>query len=239
MQRRKIKQANANSTGKHTSAVAIFGSIVIVAGIMLLSYNYILSKKVIAYDYMANVFYSNVQEKEGEIPNQTQSHEQSQNSNEESNSNENPTEENKSSISSNSNSAFQYIGYLEIPKINLKKGFVDKDSKDNDVERNLYIATNSSYPDVDKGNFIIAAHSGTGWKAFFNNLYKLSKNDQVIVTYNNKRYTYNIVNIYKQNKTGKIAIYRNYDKTTLTLVTCTNNDDKTQTIYVAELVSVS
>lgn len=236
MQRKKIKQVNENTTGNHTSAVAIFGSIVILAGIILLSYNYILSKKVMAYDYMANVFYSNAQEQEGEIPNQNQG--QTQNSNEESNSNENSTEEN-SSVSSNNNSAFQYIGYLEIPKINLKKGFVDKNSKDNDVERNLYIATNSSYPDVDKGNFIIAAHSGTGWKAFFNNLYKLSKNDQAIVTYNNKKYTYNIVNIYKQNKTGKIAIYRNYDKTTLTLVTCTNNDDKTQTIYVAELVSVS
>ena len=35
-----------------------------------------------------------------------------------------------------------------------------------------------------------------------------------------------------------IAIYRNYKKTTLTLVTCTNNDSNSQTIYIAELQSV-
>ena len=52
------------------------------------------------------------------------------------------------------------------------------------------------------------------------------------------KYVYKITNIYKQPKTGKLAIYRDYDKTTLTLITCTNNDSRTQTIYVAELVSV-
>ena len=46
------------------------------------------------------------------------------------------------------------------------------------------------------------------------------------------------MNIYKHPKTGTIAIYRNYDKTTLTLVTCTNNDSTTQTIYIAELQEV-
>ena len=32
-------------------------------------------------------------------------------------------------------------------------------------------------------------------------------------------------------------IYRNYEKTTLTLITCTNNDSTTQTIYIAELIN--
>ena len=59
-----------------------------------------------------------------------------------------------------------------------------------------------------------------------------------LINYKGKVYTYNIVNIYKQDKIGKIGIYRNYEKTTLTLVTCTNNDSKTQTIYISELVSV-
>ena len=94
-------------------------------------------------------------------------------------------------------------------------------------------------PDVDKGNLIIAGHSGTGWKAFFNDLYQLVEGDQAIVTYQNKRYTYQITNIYKEKKTGTIAIKRDYNKTSLTLVTCTNNDDTTQTVYIAELVSVS
>ena len=55
----------------------------------------------------------------------------------------------------------------------------------------------------------------------------------------NKKYAYKIVNIYKQDKVGTIAIYRNYDKTTLTLVTCTNYESTTQTIYIAELQEIT
>ena len=126
---------------------------------------------------------------------------------------------------------------IAIPKINLTKGFLDNRSSENDVEKNILVVEGSNYPDVDKGNFILAGHSGTGWKAFFNDLYKLSAGDTAKITYKDKTYTYQITNIYKQPKTGKLAIYRNYDKTTLTLITCTNNDSTTQTIYIAELIN--
>ena len=66
---------------------------------------------------------------------------------------------------------------------------------------------------------------------------KLKTGDIAEVTYRSKKYTYKFVSIYKQNKTGKIAIYRNYEKTTLTLITCTNYDSKTQTVYIAELIN--
>lgn len=196
--------------------IAVIGSIITMVGGFFLSYNYIQSKKVMAYDYMANVFYS--QNDNQEIVEQDgQEKEQAQ------------VQENTTTFTDD------YIGYLTIPKINLNKGFVDKRSAENDVEKNILVVEGSSYPDTDKGNLIIAGHSGTGWKAFFNDLYKLTAGDVAEVTYKNKKYVYKIVNIYKQPKIGKIAIYRNYDKTTLTLVTCTNNDDETQTIYIAEL----
>ena len=104
--------------------------------------------------------------------------------------------------------------------------------------KNILVVEGSSYPTKEKGNLILAGHSGTGWKAFFNDLYKLNKGDKAIVTYKGKTYTYKITNIYTQPKVGKIAIYRNYDKTTLTLITCTNHDSTTQTIYIAELESI-
>ena len=109
---------------------------------------------------------------------------------------------------------------------------------DNDVDKNILVVKGSDYPDVKNGNFIIAGHSGTGWNSFFNDLYKLSKNDTINVTYKNKTYIYKIVKIYKENKTGTIAVYRDYKKTTLTLVTCTNHDKKTQTVYIAELQEI-
>jgi len=204
------------------SVVAIIGAILTLTGGFFISYNYIQSKKVIAYDYMANIFYEGNKENNEDIANQiTES-----------------TEGEQEAETESDTYTDDYIGYLIIPKINLQKGFVDRRSTENDVEKNIMIVEGSNYPDVERGNFIIAGHSGTGWKAFFNDLYQLTTGDVAYVTYKGKRYTYTITNIYTQQKTGKIAIYRNYDKTTLTLVTCTNNDDTTQTVYIAELQSV-
>ena len=58
----------------------------------------------------------------------------------------------------------EYIGYLNIPKINLNKGFLSQKAPDNNVEQNITVIEGSTYPNVDKGNLIIAGHSGTGWK---------------------------------------------------------------------------
>ena len=67
---------------------------------------------------------------------------------------------------------------------------------------------------------------------------KLNIGDYAYVNYKNHKYTYKIVNIYEQEKTGKIAIYRNLNKNTLTLVTCTKDSRTKQTIYILELESV-
>ena len=212
-----VKKHNNKKQEKRISPemIAIIGSITILIGGFFLSYNYIQSKKVMAFDYISNIFYNQNQEiivSDGEQ--------------------EVEEEEDLGEVTNN------YIGYLSIPKINLKKGFLDKRSPDNDVEKNILVVEGSSYPTKEKGNLILAGHSGTGWKAFFNDLYKLNKGDKAIVTYKGKTYTYKITNIYTQPKVGKIAIYRNYDKTTLTLITCTNHDSTTQTIYIAELESI-
>lgn len=129
-----------------------------------------------------------------------------------------------------------YIGILEIPKINLKRGFVDKNSKENNVEKNIAILSASSMPNVKRGNFILAGHSGSGYLAFFNDLYKLKKDDEIFVYYHNIKYTYQIVSIYNEQKTGSINIYRDPKKTVLTLITCTNNNDKEQTVYIANQI---
>ena len=78
--------------------------------------------------------------------------------------------------------------------------------------------------------------TSSGYNAYFNDLYKLKIDDTATVLYKGYVYTYQIKKIYKQKKTGVIGIDRDFNKTTLTLVTCTNNDNKSQTIYIAELV---
>jgi len=202
--------------------VAAISALLIMIGGYFISFNYVQSKKVYAYDYVSTEFFAEKdeegtpvvikKEKEEEKPEYIQEYDD---------------------VITN-----EYIGYLIIPKINLTKGFLDRRSSENDVEKNIYIVDGSTYPDVEKGNFIIAAHSGPGWQAFFNDLYQLTTGDQIYVTYKGKKYTYQLTNIYKQEKTGKIAIYRNYEKSTLTLITCTNHDLTSQTVYISELINV-
>ncbi len=131
----------------------------------------------------------------------------------------------------------RYVGVLEIPKISLKRGFYNTDSKYNNIEQNVSMITGSSMPDVPNGNLMLMAHSGDAYISFFAYLYRLKIGDTAYITYQGKRYKYQIVNIYTVPKTGKVAVYRDYNKTTLTLITCTKNDDTTQTVYIAELVS--
>ncbi len=219
---------NNKRTSPHVTATV--GALITLVGGFFLSYNYIEAKKIVAYDYMANVFYNGNEI----VPKEEKDKKEEKNEiNEEELTREEIKEEELPEEISN-----EYIGYLNIPKINLMKGFLDIRSPENDVEKNILVVEGSNYPTTDKGNLILAGHSGTGWKAFFNDLYKLEINDTAYVTYKNKKYVYRIVNIYTQPKVGKIAIYRNYDKTTLTLITCTNTSSTTQTIYIAELINI-
>ena len=130
----------------------------------------------------------------------------------------------------------RYAGVLEIPKIGLKRGFYNTDSQYNSIQYNVSTIQGSTMPDVVNGNLMLMAHSGDAYISFFAYLYRLNIGDYAYVTYRGQRYRYQIVNIYTAPKTGKVAIYRNYNRTTLTLITCTRNDDTTQTIYIAELV---
>lgn len=129
---------------------------------------------------------------------------------------------------------YSYIGELSIPKIKLKRGFVSKESRYNNIEYNVTIANESDYPDVPMGNFILMAHSGNAYISFFDKLYKLEVGDEASVSYNANTYNYRLTNIYNQAKTGTVAIYRDLAKKTLTLITCTHNDDYNQTIYIFE-----
>ena len=132
----------------------------------------------------------------------------------------------------------EYLGIIDINKINLYKGFYNKDSNLNNVKFNLYVLPESNYPDVDGGNLIIAGHSGNYNNSYFANLYMLETNDDIIIRYNNKKYIYRINKIYNEEKTGRVRILRNKNNTTLTLITCTKDDNYHQTIYIAYLINV-
>ena len=130
----------------------------------------------------------------------------------------------------------KYFGVLEIPRIGLKRGFYNLDSKYNNIEYNVTMVKGSQMPDVDRGNLILMAHSGDAYISYFAYLYYLKVGNSAYVTYNGKKYNYKLVNIYDVEKNGTVKIVRSYDKTTLTLITCTKNSDTSQTVYIFELV---
>lgn len=198
----------------------IISFILAVAGIILLSFDYVKLKINHTFETVNLELYGN------NIPKEI-----NKNTEEETQINQ-TTQANQPIV----NNKQEYFGYIQIPKINLNQGLVPLSSKYNNVDMNIQTISPSDYPDVKNGNLILAAHSGTSSISYFKHLYQLNKDDKVNILYNNKKYVYNIVNIYTVPKTGEVAIYRDEYKTTLTLITCTRNDDTTQTVYIAELV---
>lgn len=131
----------------------------------------------------------------------------------------------------------KYLGVLEIPKIGLKRGFYNVGSKYNNIKYNVTMVEGSTLPDVPNGNLILMAHSGDAYISYFAYLYRLNVGDMVYVTYAGVKYNFQIVNIYEVEKNGAVVIRRDYNKTSLTMITCTKNNDATQTVYISELIS--
>lgn len=132
---------------------------------------------------------------------------------------------------------YNYIGVLEIPKINIKRGFLNIKDKGNNVNKNLQVIKGSDMPNVKNGNLIIAAHSGNSYISYFKNLHKLSNDDVAYVYFNNIKYTYKVAGKYDAEKNGKVTIHRDNKKNTLTLITCSQTDKTKQIVYILELES--
>ena len=129
---------------------------------------------------------------------------------------------------------YDYIAVLKIPKINLEKGLVEKSSKYNNINYGVQILKESDSPDVINGNVILAAHSGTANISYFRNLDRLELGDDAIIYYQGNTYNYKVVKKYDADKTGKINIKRDRNTSTLTLITCRHNTDK-QIVIILEL----
>lgn len=133
--------------------------------------------------------------------------------------------------------SYNYIAVLEIPKINLKRGLVDPTSKYNNVNYNIQIIESSTMPNIENGNLILASHNGASYVSFFDKLSKLDINDKVYVYYNGIKYEYLISKYYETNKDGMVEIYRNQNKSTITLISCKKNTKDKQLVYIGYLNS--
>lgn len=127
-----------------------------------------------------------------------------------------------------------YKAILEIPKINLKKGMVESTKNFSSINYAISIDKSSNYPN-EEGNFILYAHSGNSKIAYFRNLNKLNVNDEVFVYYEGVKYSYQIINKYEIEKTGKMEVIRDSNRKLITMVTCISNTNK-QVVLIGEQI---
>ena len=205
-----------------TSTVLLFALIIFLLGIYLISYNYLVGKKEKIYSSMNLLLFEDEKPKDLNVEGESSVDESIIPEDEETNVSEKVS--------------YNYVGTIEISKIKLKRGFLDISSPYNNVDRNVTVIQQSSFPNVEHGNLILAAHSGNCSICYFDKLYKLSIGDKALVYYKNYKYSYKIVDIYNVPKTGEVEIKRDPGKTVLTLITCTHNSDTEQTVYIFELV---
>ena len=124
---------------------------------------------------------------------------------------------------------------IEIPKIKLKGNIYNKNSKLNNIDKNIIIMKESNMPNEESGIIIIGAHSGYGKYAYFNNLNKLDIGDEVIINYLNKKYYYKVIEYHLDSKDGSISINNINKKNKLFLFTCNPNDKNNYLVYNLEL----
>ena len=129
------------------------------------------------------------------------------------------------------------VGTLIIDKIKLKESLYNINSPKNNVNEHVTILKESIMPDQNNSIIFIAAHSGIGKIAFFEELDKLQKNDIIILIYKDKTLKYKVKNIYEQQKNGYIDI--NKEKLNqLILTTCSpKKKDKQLIVNCTEIES--
>lgn len=132
----------------------------------------------------------------------------------------------------------EYTAMLEIPKISLKRGIVNSTKNFNSINYAISADSNSNYPN-ENGNFILYAHSGNSKIAFFHNLNKLEKNDDIYVYYDGVKYHYTVIHKYNIQKAGKAKVIDSKNNKYITLITCNQKKKDQQTILVGKIKNIT
>ena len=217
----------------------IIGVIISIVGIVIIGSDYYLSLKHEVFDDMNKAYYEQnvvISDEPEEINNGNY---------EEINDDEDTIIDNQEqpviepdNKNNNNQNVENYIAYIMIPKIELNRGIYNITSILNNVNKNIYVHPASTFPNnVSGNNLILASHSGSSSISYFKKLYKLELDDDVYLEYNGKTYHYKIKNIYTVLKDGTVALRVKQNVSTISLITCTKGDSKTQTIYICELIN--
>lgn len=113
----------------------------------------------------------------------------------------------------------KYDGYISFKN---KKWLIKYGDYNEILNQNLVLMISDKETlESEYGNIILAGHNN---KYVFSNLYKLNKDDEIIVSDFNYEYLFKVYDISKVNIKNKSILDNVYDKKILTLITCTSNN---------------
>ncbi len=121
------------------------------------------------------------------------------------------------------------VGTLTIPKISLEQELYPIGHEENTIEKHVSILKESTSPKEENSIMILAAHSGTGEIAFFEELDQLKIGDSLFLTYQEENYEYVVIEIWEEEKNGFIHLNQRKEKQ-LILTTCHPKKEKKQLI---------
>ena len=128
---------------------------------------------------------------------------------------------------------YQYQSILEIPSINLKRGILDKNNEYNKAKYNIELIKE------EENIIVLAAHNGNYRNSYFGKLNKIQLGDIINYYKNGKLYTYIFKEHYDIKKNGYAEIYRNQSIPSIILITCKDNTDDAQTVYIGYLKEIT
>ncbi len=123
------------------------------------------------------------------------------------------------------NTKFVMIGYIEIPKINIKYPVLEQETVAS-LEKSVAVRYPSYAKLNQKGNVVIAGHNYRNGQ-FFSNLKNVTVGDTIKMTdENGQTLTYTVYEVYETTPEDTAYITRNVgDNIEVTLVTCTDNNN--------------
>lgn len=124
---------------------------------------------------------------------------------------------------------YKYTRVLEIPSINLKRGVLDINNEYNDAKYNIELIKE------DDNTIVLAAHNGNNYNSFFGSLHTIELGDSILYYQDGILYEYIYSESYDIKKNGYADIYRRDEEKSIILITCKDNTDDAQTVYIGYL----
>ena len=114
----------------------------------------------------------------------------------------------------------------------LKRGIVDIDNKYNNVDYNIELIKK------DNDKIVLASHNGNYYYSYFGKLKDMELSDSINFYDNGRLYRFIYSDSYVIKKDGSANIYCSNNEKCIALITCLEDNDNAQIVYIGYLDSV-